>query len=344
MNIIVRVVSLVTLIAGGFAFIWLDSDRLPDWQTPSGGMAEKPAVRERRVQTDSHRTVEPPITTARRDTSHAPRVPSRSSRAVIIRGDRLSLDVTDVPLRTIVERIQQQSGIAIELADEVRDPRISMQIDDLPLAQGLQRMLEGFDSFFLFSAFTAFSGGDSQLSSVWVYPQGRGRRLTPIPSSIEMHADELQQDAGDPDVLKRAWATATLIERNGDAALELVKTALADPEDQVRSQALAAALYAPVNLSAELLKEIAQHDPSPTLRTIALAALANADPNDGTEQWGVSEMLEIALRDPDPEVSELAAQLLDHRNSASDSEEDQAPQGQVEDELPGELTQGEMAE
>lgn len=238
----------------------------------------------------------------------------RSAGGVRVVGNDLSLDITNKPLKIVLETISKQSGIPINVSAAVPDSEVTLRFDNRPIAQCLQHLLSAYDSFF---SFGPVDGGAARLMAVWVYPQEQGRALTPIPSPFEIPQGELQQHTQDPDVIVRASATAALIERSGNKALEVIMTALADPEEQVRMQALQAALHAAVDLAPGTLEDLARHDPSPTVRAIALEGLINRDSakaTTGTETW---EILEFAKHDPAPEVSELAVYLIENLRNAS---------------------------
>jgi hypothetical protein len=293
---------------------------------------------EKRPKSELHRTVGSDHVIPSHDVLQSVPVSGTLPREVRASGNRLSLDVIDKPLKKIIDEVHQQSGIAIVLSDEIPNARVSMQFDDFPIDQGLQRLLDKYDSFFLFSS---IDGGTARLTTVWVYPKERGQGLAPIPSPLEVDTDDLQQQAVDPDMLKRALATAALIERSGNEGVEILNTALTDPEEQMRIQALNAALRVSVDLSPGLLQELAQHDPSPTVRAIALVGLTDGDRNDATTDSDLWEVVEIARQDSAPEVSELATQLLEiRRSNLQERSEEPDEQGESQGQLPeGEPTE-----
>lgn len=252
MRVAARSIVFFTLLGGALAIAFKSVGRSSIAEAPSHGVSETEAAfeqasdgRPQRIDTSTRRT---PLSPVR---PHA-RERLLGAGEMQVTGDRLSLDVTDRPLRALLDELYQESGIAFELADELPDSRVSVQFDDLAIDKGVQRLLEGHDSFFLFSP---AGGGSSGLISVWVYPRGKGRGLAPIPSPFEPSTDELEQASEGPDLLKRAWATASLIERNGNDASEVVQNALTDPAEQVRLQALHAALHSAVQLSPQLLRK-----------------------------------------------------------------------------------------
>lgn len=81
---------------------------------------------------------------------------------VASRGGTLSVRVEDVALGPLLERIAAVAGVIIVHGDEVAGDPISIVFEELPLDEGLQRILVGHDAFY------HYRGGD--LESVWVYP------------------------------------------------------------------------------------------------------------------------------------------------------------------------------
>jgi len=331
-------ITFIMLLVGVVVVFKMFDDPPSDVQPRSVATSKRSEASEQRPKPALHRTVGSDHVMPSHDVlQSAPVSDNTLPSEVRASGNRLSLDVIDKPLKKIIDEVHQQSGITIVLSDEIPNSRVSMQFDDYPIDQGLQRLLDKYDSFFLFSP---IDGGTARLTTVWVYPKERGQGLAPIPSPLEVHTDELQQQAVDPDMLKRALATAALIERSGNEAVEILNTALTDPEEQMRIQALNAALRVAVDLSPGLLKELAQYDPSPTVRAMALVGLTDGDRNDATTDSDVWEVVEVARQDSAPEVSELATQLLEIRSNLQERSEEPDDQGERQGQLPeGEPTE-----
>lgn len=232
---------------------------------------------------------------------------------------RLSLKVSSRPLHDVANEIFQQSGVTIAMGDGMPNPLITIEFDDIPLEQGLRRLFEDYDTFFFYSR---IEGMPARLITVWVYPARQGQKLAPVflppkqdknlaSTSLprDSQGDECAQDVNNPDAFKRALAIKTLAERYGNAAAEAVKTGLADFDEHVRIEALQAALNKSVDVPIEALKEMAQYDPSALIRSITLAGLVNQAESGLISQSVIWELLDIAQRDSDPDVSELAARI-----------------------------------
>jgi len=249
----------------------------------------------------------------------APDAPQASSNAddsrIRANGERLSVAVAGLPLQVLLDEISRQSGVAILLADELADSPVSIQLPDLPIEQGLQRILDRHDSFFLYDR-----AGEraAQLSTVWVYPRGRGREFMPLPAGLQ-----------------RALTDGAPVDAAPQAALDRARAALADPDEQLRLRSLHAALQSGVEFPEALLHDVILRDPSPQVRAVALTGLAD----DGIEPAAPTQLalLNAARADPDPEVSALAAHLLDARRRAAPAT-DSTAQDQPEGESPPEAS------
>lgn len=321
-------ITFIMVFLGVAAAFKMFDDSPSDVQPHSVIGSKKSEAPKERHKSELHRTVESDHVRPSHDVLQSAPVPAQLPKEIRATGNRLSLDVIDKSLKTIIDEVHQQSGITIVVSDEIPNSRVSLQLDDSPIEQGLQRLLDKYDSFFFFSP---IDGGTARLTTVWVYPKERGQVLAPIPSPIEVHNNELRQQAADPDTVKRALATAALIERNGPEAGELLTTALTDPDEQMRIQALNAALRVAVDLSPDLLKELARYDPSPTVRAMALVGLTDSDRNYATTNSDIWDVLEVARQDSAPEVSELATHLLETRNNLQErSEEEADDQGELQ--------------
>jgi hypothetical protein len=257
---------------------------------------------------------------------------------VLVRGARVSLKVLNRPLLDVVNEIGRQSEVTIAMGEGMPNPSIAMEFRELPLEQGLKRLFQDYDTFFFYSRTEEMP---ARLTTVWVYPPGQGQKLAPIPTPHESLREEWAQDVDDPDALKRALAITTLAERHGNAAAEVVKTGLVDFDERVRVEALQAALYTPVDLPVEALKEMVWHDPSGLIRSIALAGLVNRAEQGLIAPDVVWELLETAQRDTDPAVSELAVRISESwEEAAAGAADSPVPDQAAEPQLDAGMSQG----
>jgi hypothetical protein len=243
------------------------------------------------------------------------------------RADLLSLDVADLPLSAVMDEVRRQAPITVALADEVRGSRITIRFADQPLQQGLRRLLDGLDTWYLY---TGTTGGPSRLTSVWVFPKGAGRESSPPRQAIEdaaraprnqppRRAVEQLRDTADADPAVRAQAIAASIEHAGSDAGDLVASALVDPDEQVRMSAIGGAGTAAVDMDPGMLEVLFREDPSPRVRAMALNARVFPRRDDASAPAQDLELLEEALQDPSPEVSEFARQALETVRDAEEA-------------------------
>jgi HEAT repeat protein len=129
---------------------------------------------------------------------------------------------------------------------------------------------------------------------------------------------ELDGRLADPDPGVRARAVEALVERKGDQARDAVLDAVKDPDDDVRTRALYQALGAGVKLPDDVLTDLARSDPSPSVRFLALEALAADGP-------GTRAIVEAALDDPSPHIQRKAQELLRRLDAAPRSRRPSRP-------------------
>ncbi|WAK02804.1 HEAT repeat domain-containing protein [Methylobacter sp. YRD-M1] len=287
---------------------------------------------------NSSRAFAPPHSDSASDSVVQDKIPSNTSQPsnpppfyVLFTSNHLSLASSSHPLQDIVDKITQQSGITIVMSEAIANPTTTLQFHDLSIEQGLHRLFENYDIFFFY---TRDDGKSTRLATVWVYPQGRGKKFAPISPPIATLTNESIKDITDADSVKRATAITNLVEQQGSAATEIVKNALTDPDELIRIQTLDAALRAQIDLPLDTLTDLAQNDASAKIRSIALAGLFNRSANGLIGSSDILDALATAQKDDDPEVSELAAQLmqsLEETPTESNEQESQESQEQSMD-------------
>lgn len=239
--------------------------------------------------------------------NNATQPPNSSPLYVLFTSNRLSLEASSHPLQAIVDKIAQQSEITIIMSEAMANPPITIQFHELSIEQALHRLFENYDVFFFY---TRGNGKSARLASVWVYPQGQGKKFAPTSPPIAEHANETPQNTTDADPVKRASAIANLVEQQGSGATEIVQNALTDPDERIRIHALDAALRAQIDLPPDTFIDLAQNDASAKIRSIALVALFKRSEDGLIKSADMLETLVAAQKDNDPEVSDLAAQLM----------------------------------
>jgi hypothetical protein len=221
---------------------------------------------------------------------------------VTVRQGRLHVQAHDASLRDLLAEISRKTGTSISFSDGVREQRVSIAFRNLPLGEGLRRILEGQDIFFFYGA------SASEPAALWVYPRGKGQAIVPAPPETWAATAELEQELStNPDWGARARAIEAVIERKGRESVDAVQYALNDPNHNVRYSALSGALAIGLALPEGTLENLAQYDPSPYVRTLALKAIGQEP---GVDNSQVRSMAEAALVDPNPSVRSQARDIL----------------------------------
>jgi len=232
----------------------------------------------------------------------SPSAPKRACRksAVTFENDRLSVQTEDCPFDWLLEEISKKAHVAIITNAGLPSQAASIQLENVSLEEGLRVVLKDYDSFFFF-------GGDkrspSRLKVVWVYSNGEGTGVVPVPQEFWASTKELEGKLKDPEPKVRASAIEAVIDRKRDKARDEVFNALKDANSEVRIRALSAALNSGVDLPTQSLVDLLVHDKSPKVRFLSLDAMADSAEGE--------TMAEYALNDPDPHVQNAAHEILE---------------------------------
>ncbi len=272
-----------------------------------------PKNRSKRVSADRRDLAVQKSSSSPPSTSPEPAHSTDRSAFIRIEDYRLSARLRDRPLAWVLGEISRKSGIPIVSAEGLSDAPISAEVQDLPLSQGLEKILKDFDVFILHSA---EGQALSSVKGVWVYPQGAAQGMRPVPPNAWTSTAEAEEGLNSANPADRGSAIETLVEREGRQAQEALSRALLDEDEEVRTQAIYAARNSGVELPAQALMELVQSDPSPTVRFMALEAVAEdaefleAVPENESRIDEIRVVAELALGDPIPYVKEQAQQIL----------------------------------
>jgi hypothetical protein len=225
-----------------------------------------------------------------------------TSLSVTVDKGRLTCKVRTAALSHVLDALSEQTGVTFVAADTVRGEDVSLELVDVPVEQGMRRLLRSYDTFFFYGA-----GGDGRgsLRAVWVYQRGAGVALHPVPQEPSVTADD-QRRAADADPHVREAAYTELMSRGDAASRELVLNAVrgvSEPDNEVRARLLAHALNQGIELPRELLVDLVRADGSDTMRLLALDALTG-DP-------AAPQAAAAAADDPSAMVRDRARQILE---------------------------------
>lgn len=241
---------------------------------------------------------------------------------IFIVDGRASIAVENRPLSWVLESIAKQTGIIFNVADEVKDRQISVQLHDVSIEQALRSLLTGLDTFF-------YIGGQGSspptLHTVWVYPQDQGRALAPLENPTDVVEEPIQVESDTSNNEDATTDTFVEMAHDDDPAVRVQGlSALADSRDTddstVRSTLQAALLDQEASVRAQAVQilgsrggeEAIKHlwealsDPDPSVRVMAVETV---DP----QGQGIT-LLEVATSDSDETVRSTAKFRLEHVN------------------------------
>jgi hypothetical protein len=197
---------------------------------------------------------------------------------VTIEGDRLTVILTQFPLQAALQEIARQTGLRI-VSHSPLDDRLSLTLADLPLEDGLRRLLGPHHAVFL-------HGPAGKLEEIRVHAVSPSTEPPAIPAlSTETMAEE--PAAAPPTLTDREpaprLAAAAALAGTGEheAALRVVlHVATSSAQAELRERALdLLALFG--NVPTDSVADVVRFDPEPALRWQAaelLGRLAKHDP------------------------------------------------------------------
>jgi hypothetical protein len=229
-----------------------------------------------------------------------------SDLAIVVEGGLMSVDLQRKPLNLVLEEVGRQSGITFIIPAFVEEVLVSEQFQGLSLAEGIRRLLKGYNYLLEYesSPMQSAGGKDSPTMSVRVLE-------SKVLDSEEIRAIAKTQPRRKPHEAgtgpeDRITQLRTLAEQKDQAQLmSSLSNFVHDPEQQVREVVLEILRNMEDDAPVELMVEIGLRDPSPELRTAALASLV--------ERQGEAalESLERAMEDSDPNVREQASEWIE---------------------------------
>ena len=105
---------------------------------------------------------------------------------------RLSVDLREADIRTILGRIGEQAGFSLIMESTARKT-ISVQFTDVELIQGLRRLLRLTSLNHTMVYTTGVEAGDA-LKELWVFPEG-GDSMRSLPTGAARNAEAVANDA-----------------------------------------------------------------------------------------------------------------------------------------------------
>jgi hypothetical protein len=229
--------------------------------------------------------------------------PPAGQMSVSIEKGRISASIRNYSLGALLEELGSRTGVALIPSDgmELGAARVSAELPDVPVDEGLRRLFKNYDAFFFYGA----GDGASGLRAVWIYPRGAATGLRPVPPETWASSKELQAALADYDPEIRGRAYEALMSRPDRESRELVIQALrgiSEPDGAVRERIVSMSFSTGNPLPPDFLMELVRFDASTGVRLAALDALA-AEPT-------LKEAAQAALGDSSEVVRERAKEIL----------------------------------
>jgi HEAT repeat protein len=253
---------------------------------------------------------------------------------ITFQNDLISAELVDAPLIDVLQRIKQEFGFKAHFHGDLTEP-ITMSFKELPLEKCL-RLLTANQAISVASEIASASPEQSeikQIAEVWVLSRSaksKTRNTSPaapapptpeptddtgVPSEEPLEQFDIGEQEGvsleqilntpNADKSNLHQAIQRLIQ-NGDAASVMAMAAFLDNGDKEVRQLLVDGISSINNAeSTQVLGQVAQNEPDPEIRNIALQALVQRK-DDAAGQ----AHLENAVNEADEEVKNTADQLL----------------------------------
>jgi len=228
--------------------------------------------------------------------------------------DQMTLRLYDASLVDVVEQVAQTLFLTSHVAPGLEDTLVTLTVNDVPVHQGLARLLSNTNYVLTERDLYVWARGESPNDGKW-----RERRKEVVPSEPEeyqeLSEEELQHQAifgEDPEA--RSLALELLNSEDEEKAMPTLVQALQDHSPEVRGLALELLGEAEGPIPIDQIAKIVTDDPNPEQRMEAIVVLASRD------EEAAHAILQHALNDSDPEVGGLAKSIL--QDVASDSEFD----------------------
>jgi hypothetical protein len=227
----------------------------------------------------------------------------------------LSAHFKNLPLESLGNALSQKAGIAVVFLDNSGSQKVSASFEKLPMDEGLRRILQKQDVFFFYSA---DQKQPSCLKAVWIFPNGKGRGVAPVPPEQWASTKDLGAQLKASEPAARAKAIETLIQRKGNEVSNALLESLADHDSQVRERALFASMQSGVAVPSAVLNQMT-HDTSSDVRYLALRALSDSGSPDALSA------AEQAASDPNEAVRNEAQEIISRLDKHSEEPEEQPP-------------------
>ena len=236
----------------------------------------------------------------------------RSTVALEVRGERLTLRAEDAPLAVILQRLAKAAGFVVYFKQPVEE-RVSVDLADVDLEEELQRLLNHWNTMFLY---------DKDLrapAAVYVFgPRGgtvasdiSERAEAPLSASEPVGDDEsdIEAEASKAalklEALEEELRAVSVVESEGVS--RLLQNLMADPESSVRITALhwlAGRQEVGIDALATALE-----DSNPLVQNVAMQIILDR----GVDDRAVEEVMAAAQEGDEATVRQMLSALFAQR-------------------------------
>lgn len=229
-----------------------------------------------------------------------------SATAISVHGETLSVNLQEVPLNLVLEELARQANVNFVIPDGVGETLVSDTFKDVPLREGIRRLLKGHN--YLLEYIPSSKGsGDRSLPlamRIRVLEKRSGDSAQVTPGSPVQRTTAGRGDSSGY-VASRVAELRDLATEDDKEKLKTALTgAISDANDEVRDTVLDILENMDTDAPPELLAGMALQDPNPEFRIRALDLLVESHPE------AAQQPLERALSDGNTEVRDLASELL----------------------------------
>ncbi|HKA41021.1 MAG TPA: hypothetical protein VKF40_03435 [Burkholderiales bacterium] len=173
-----------------------------------------------------------------------PQGASVPSFLLIARGDRLTVQLDRVPLRLVLSELTRVAGIRCEFPESAGNTVISEAFANLPLEQGIARLLNGHSFMVAYQDVVPIPGAPRQgpIKQLWVVSSDAARESATASQTSTARSAARTAAVQDPGALARLqaleqWSQSRQVTLRDRRSMDPVTHALVDPDEQVRARA-----------------------------------------------------------------------------------------------------------
>ncbi len=166
-------------------------------------------------------------------------VTARPAFVITVRGERLSVALDRAPLGRVLSELARKAKIHVEFPASIQNDLISERFDNLPLEQGISRLLLGrsFAVFYDTASSRQQSGSNpARMTQLSVLPKA-GRIGSARVAEDALNAWDTPAFLQDPDPKARLTGLDDYAQRRDTMAINTLAQAMLDPDETVRDKA-----------------------------------------------------------------------------------------------------------